>query len=86
MTKKSSEWREALKGASREANRDKQRSRCEEARRIMQQRLVEIAGQKDRRKEEHSIEEGLRQIWTLEQEIDRRHKVGLEKSKRPPQK
>jgi hypothetical protein len=86
VTKKSSEWREALKAASREASRDRQRSLCEEARQIMQQRLVEIADRKGRHKEERSIEEGLREIWALEQKIDRRFTTVREKSNRPPQK
>jgi len=86
VTKKSSDWREALKTASREANRDKKRSLCEAARQIMQQRLVEIAGRKGRGKEERTIEEGLRRIWALEQKIDRRSKRAREKSDRPTQK
>ena len=85
MTKQLSNWLKTLKVASLEGNHDEQRSRCDEARQILQQRLVEIAGAKGRRSEERSVEEGLRRIWALEQKIDRRAKGALEKSNRPAQ-
>jgi hypothetical protein len=85
VTKKSSRWQEALKTASLETNPKKKRALCEEARQILQQQLI-ITGGKGHSTEERSIEEALRQIWVLEQQIDRRSKRGRRKSDRPPQK
>jgi len=65
LKKKPTKWREAFKAASLESDKSERKRLCAEARRLMQERLVAIANGGDSR-EERTMEEALRKLWTLE--------------------
>jgi len=62
-------WQETLKAASGESRPAKRRALCETARRLIQERLIAIAGCKNHLREERAMEEALRQVWAIEQKV-----------------
>lgn len=62
-------WRIAYQQVRLEMNPDKQLELCKIARRLMQERLLELSAAASHAGEHKALEEGLRELWLMEEKI-----------------
>lgn len=62
-------WREVYQAARREVDPSRKLELCLQCRRLIQDRQTEIADGDEHAAEKKILEEALRNVWTLEQEI-----------------
>jgi hypothetical protein len=71
MSGRSKDWRKTYQSAKLELDPVKQLDLCKQARKLMQQRLVKLASGSSDAEERNALEEALRELWVIEQQIQK---------------
>ena len=70
MAESNGKWRRLFELAGQERNPQKRLEFCAEARKSIQDELLELGPSKTKSLERETLERALRQLWTIENQLD----------------